>query len=112
VRALVESRPLYLVPRPGGELVVGATQYEAGYDTEVTVAGVADLLADARRVWPSLGDYALVESAAGVRAGSTDNRPVIDWLEPGVLAATGHHRSGLLLAPVTADRVLELVAAR
>jgi glycine oxidase len=112
VRALVESRPLYLVPRPGGELVVGATQYEAGYDTEVTVAGVADLLADARRVWPSLGDYALVESAAGVRAGSTDNRPVIDWLEPGVLAATGHHRNGLLLAPVTAERVLELVAAR
>ena len=112
VRALVESRPLYLVPRPGGELVVGATQYEAGYDTDVTVAGVADLLADARRVWPSLGDYALVETAAGLRAGSKDNRPVIDWLEPGVLAATGHHRNGVLLAPVTADRVLELVAGR
>lgn len=112
VRALVESRPLYLVPRPGGDLVVGATEYEAGYDTEVTVSGVADLLADARRVWPSLGDYALVESAAGLRAGSVDNRPVVDWLEPGVLAATGHHRNGLLLAPVTADRVLDLLDRR
>ncbi|GGS16049.1 glycine oxidase ThiO [Actinokineospora fastidiosa] len=110
VRALVASRPVYLVPRADGELVLGATQHEVGYDTEVTAAGVRDLIADAEQVMPGIGEYALVETAAGLRAGSPDNVPVIGWLEPGVLAATGHHRNGLLLAPTTADAVVALVA--
>jgi glycine oxidase len=109
IRAVVESRPVYLVPRSDGELVLGATQYEAGFDTEVTVRGVRDLLTDAERVVPVLGEYALIESAAGLRAGSHDNLPLIGWLEPGVLAATGHHRNGFLLAPITAEAVLALV---
>lgn len=109
VRALVESRPVYLVPRDEGEVVVGATQYEAGYDTQVTVRGVRELLSDAERVVPGISEYVLVESAASVRSSSPDNLPVIDWLEPGVLAATGHHRNGLLLAPITADAVVALL---
>ncbi|MGQ0837069.1 glycine oxidase ThiO [Actinokineospora sp.] len=109
VRAHVESRPVYLVPRTGGELVLGATQYEAGFDAEVTAGGVRDLLADAGQVLPGIAEYALVECAAGLRAGSRDNLPLIGWLEPGVLAATGHHRNGLLLAPVTADAVLAIL---
>jgi glycine oxidase len=109
IRALVESRPVYLVPRDDGQIVLGATQYEAGYDLEVTVRGVRDLLADAERVVPGISEYVLVESAAGVRASSPDNLPLIDWLEPGVLVATGHHRNGLLLAPITADTVLALL---
>ncbi|MEU4801021.1 glycine oxidase ThiO [Actinosynnema sp. NPDC023587] len=108
VRAQVSSRPVYLVPRAGG-LVLGATQYEAGFDPDVTVGGVRDLLRDAEVVWPAIAEYALTECAAGFRAGSPDNLPVVDWLEPGVLAATGHHRNGLLLAPVTARRVLDLL---
>ncbi|WP_433267742.1 glycine oxidase ThiO [Actinosynnema sp. CS-041913] len=108
IRAHVSGRPVYLVPRPDG-LVVGATQYEAGFDGDVTVGGVRDLLRDAETVWPAIVEYALTESAAGFRAGSPDNMPVIDWLAPGVIAATGHHRSGLLLAPVTARRVLTLL---
>lgn len=106
LRGLVEGRPVYLVPRDGPEVVLGATQYEAGFDTDPLARGVADLLADAERLAPAVADYALVEVAAGLRAGSTSNYPVIDWLEPGVLAATGHHRNGLLLAPVTAENVL------
>jgi glycine oxidase len=109
IRALVESRPVYLVPRDDGEVALGATQYEAGFDTEVTVRGVRDLLSDAERVVPGISEYALVETAAGVRASSRDNLPLIGWLEPGVLAATGHHRNGLLLAPITADTVLALL---
>lgn len=108
IRAHVSGRPVYLVPREGG-LVLGATQYEAGFDGGVTVAGVRDLLRDAEVVWPGIAEYALVEAAAGFRAGSPDNTPVIGWLEPGVLAATGHHRNGLLLAPVTARRVVALL---
>lgn len=110
VRALVESRPVYLVPRAGGEVVLGATQYEAGFDREVTVGGVRDLLADAERVLPGLAEYALLECAAGLRAGSRDNLPLVGALEPGVLVAAGHHRNGLLLAPVTADAVHAMVA--
>jgi glycine oxidase len=108
VRAHVEGRPVYLVPKEDG-LVVGATQYEAGFDPAVTVGGVRDLLRDAEVVLPGIAEYELVESAAGFRAGSPDNLPVIRWLEPGVLAATGHHRNGLLLAPVTAEKVLALL---
>jgi glycine oxidase len=108
LRAQVSGRPVYLVPREGG-FVLGATQYEAGFDGDVTVGGVRDLLRDAEVVWPGLAEYALTEAAAGFRAGSPDNAPVIRWLEPGVLAATGHHRNGLLLAPVTARRVLALL---
>jgi glycine oxidase len=108
IRAHVRGRPVYLVPREGG-FVLGATQYEAGFDGDVTVGGVRDLLRDAEVVWPGIAEYALTEAAAGFRAGSPDNAPVIDWLEPGVLAATGHHRNGLLLAPVTARRVLSLL---
>ncbi len=105
VRALVESHPVYLVPREGDELVLGATQYEAGFDDEVTVGGVRDLLVYAERVMPGIAEYGLAESSAGLRAGSRDNLPLIGWLEPGVLVAAGHHRNGLLLAPITAAAV-------
>ncbi|HVX44962.1 MAG TPA: glycine oxidase ThiO [Mycobacteriales bacterium] len=110
VRALVEGPPVYLVPRAGRGLVVGATQYEAGFDSDVTVEGVRDLLRTAESVVPAIADYALLESAAGLRPATSDNLPVIEELEPGVIAATGHFRNGILLAPITAEKVLELLA--
>lgn len=109
VRALVDGRPVYLVPRADG-LVLGATQAEVGFDTTVTVGGVRDLLRDGERVVPGIAEYALVESAAGLRPGSPDNLPLIGPLGPeGLLVATGHHRNGMLLAPVTADAVAALL---
>ena len=112
IRALVEGRHVYLVPRDACGLVLGATQYEAGFDTDVTVGGVRDLLRDAERVVPGIAEYAVVECAAGLRPGSPNNLPLIGWLEPGVLAATGHHRNGMLLAPITAEAVADLLAGR
>jgi glycine oxidase len=109
VRALVSGRPVYLVPRRNDRLVLGATQYEAGFDTDVTVAGVRDLLLDAERVFPGIAEYAIEEVSAGLRPASPDNLPMIGELEPGVLAATGHGRNGILLAPITADVVVALV---
>ncbi len=110
VRALVDGRPLYAVPRDDGGLVVGATQYEAGFDTDVTVAGVRDLLRDVERVLPAVAEYTLVETAAGLRPGSPDNRPLIGALGPdGLFVATGHGRNGMLLAPVTADAVVAML---
>jgi glycine oxidase len=110
VRALVDGRPVYAVPRDGGGLVVGATQAETGFDTTVTVGGVRDLLRDAERILPGIAEYALVETAAGLRPGSPDNLPLVGALGPdGLLVATGHHRNGMLLAPVTADAVAALL---
>ncbi len=109
VRAVVEGRPCYLVPREDGELVLGATQYEAGFDSTVTARGVRELLENAERVFPAVAEYELVETSAGLRAASADNLPYIGALTDGVLAATGHHRNGLLLAPVTADAVVALL---
>jgi len=109
VRALVQGRHVHLVPRDNGGLVLGATEYEAGFETGPRVAGVRDLLADAELLMPAIADYELLECAAGLRPGSADNLPVIGWLEPGVLAATGHGRNGMLLVPITVDTVLAVL---
>ncbi|RCW43552.1 glycine oxidase [Halopolyspora algeriensis] len=109
VRGPVHGRQVYLVPREDG-MVIGATQYEAGYDTEVTVGGVRNLLADAERFVPGITEYALVETAAGLRPSTEDNLPLLGWVEPGVLVAAGHHRNGFLLAPITAETVVGLVS--
>ena len=109
IRARVHGRPIYLVPRADG-LVVGATQYEAGFDTTVTVAGVRDLIADAESVWPALGEYELAEAAAGGRPSTPDNLPLIGRLSERVVAATGHGRNGILGVPITVDAVAALLA--
>lgn len=108
IRARVHGRPLYLVPRAEG-IVVGATQYEAGFDTAVTVAGVRDLIADAEAVLPALGEYELAEAAAGSRPVTPDNLPLIGPLNERVVAATGHGRNGMLGVPLTVDAVLALL---
>lgn len=110
IRALVDGRPVYLVPRDDGGLVLGATQTEVGFDTEVTVGGVRDLIRDAERVLPTIAEYALCEAAAGLRPGSPDNLPLIGTAGPeGLIVATGHHRNGVLLTPITADAVAALL---
>ncbi|WP_433871110.1 glycine oxidase ThiO [Saccharopolyspora sp. CA-218241] len=108
VRGPVRGRQTYLVPRDDG-LVLGATQQEVGFDTRVTVGGVRDLIADAERLVPALAEYELAEAVAGLRPGTEDNLPMIGELEPGLVVATGHHRGGFLLAPITADAVVALL---
>jgi glycine oxidase len=111
VRATVQGNPVYLVPRADGELVVGATMQEAGFDATVTAGGAYTLLRDARAVLPGLDEYELVEVRAGLRPGSRDNAPLIGAVGPaGLVAATGHHRNGILLAGVTADAVTALLS--
>ncbi|MDD7938659.1 glycine oxidase ThiO [Actinomycetospora lutea] len=107
VRASVSGRPVYAVPRDAGRLVVGATQYEAGFDPDVTVGGVRDLVADVERVLPGIADYALEESAASFRPGTDDNLPLLGPVGPaGLVAATGHGRNGMLLVAVSVDAVV------
>ncbi|MFJ6772582.1 glycine oxidase ThiO [Kitasatospora sp. NPDC091257] len=111
VRAVVRGRHLYLVPRENGELVVGATTEEQGYDTTVTAGGVYELLRDAHELVPGITELPLLETSAGLRPGSPDNAPLLGPTSlPGLVAATGHYRNGVLLTPVTADLVSEYLA--
>jgi glycine oxidase len=108
VRGIVQGSPVYLVPRQDGELVLGATQEEMGADTTVTVGGVWQLLRDARAIVPGIIELELAEAAAGLRPGTPDNAPVLGPSQlPGLVLATGHFRSGVLLAPVTADLIVD-----
>jgi glycine oxidase len=104
VRAVVRGSHVYLVPRENGELVVGATSEELGWDTTVTAGGVYELLRDAHELVPGITELPLTETRAGLRPGSPDNAPLLGPTAlPGLHVATGHHRNGVLLTPVTGD---------
>jgi glycine oxidase len=111
VRAVVRGSHVYLVPRENGELVVGATSEELGWDTTVTAGGVYELLRDAHELVPGITELPLTETQAGLRPGSPDNAPLLGPTElPGLLLATGHYRNGVLLTPVTGDALAHALA--
>lgn len=104
VRAVVRGSHVYLVPRENGELVVGATSEELGWDTTVTAGGVYELLRDAHELVPGITELPLTETRAGLRPASPDNAPLLGPTAlPGLHLATGHYRNGVLLTPVTGD---------
>jgi glycine oxidase len=101
----------YLVSRGDGNVVLGATVEEQGFDTTVTADGVFRLLEAAWEVLPEVGELELVAARAGLRPGTPDNAPVVGPGElDGLIWATGHWRNGVLLAPLTADAVAGLLA--
>jgi len=108
---IVASERVYLVPRPDGRLIVGATSEEQGFDTAVTAGGVHELLREAYRLLPDVAEMELVAAMAGLRPGTPDNLPLIGpGAIEGLVLATGHYRNGILLAPLTADAVAALLA--
>ena len=110
VRALVRGRQVYLVPYADDHLIVGATVEEKGFDDTVTAGGVHDLLRDAIEVVPGVTELELVETLARPRPGTPDNAPILGASTmPGLVLACGHYRNGVLLTPVTADAVADLV---
>ncbi|MGW0493907.1 glycine oxidase ThiO [Streptomyces sp. NPDC003007] len=110
VRAVVRGSHVYLVPRESGELVIGATSEELGWDTTVTAGGVYELLRDAHELVPGITELPLTETRAGLRPGSPDNAPLLGptGLE-GLSLATGHYRNGVLLTPVTGDALAHVL---
>jgi len=110
LRHVVRHPDVYLVPRDDGELLVGATMEEVGFDASATAGAIYDLLRRARLLVPGLYDLALAEVSVGFRPVSRDNRPAIGPTSIlGLYAATGHGRQGVLLAPATAHYVGECV---
>ena len=108
---ILASERVYLVPRPDGRLIVGATTEERGFDATVTAGGVHELLREAYRLLPDVAEMELVEAMAGLRPGTPDNLPLIGQAElEGLVLACGHYRNGILLAPITGEAVTALLS--
>jgi glycine oxidase len=101
----------YIVPWADGTLLVGATMEEVGFDERATAAGVALLLEAARALLPDAGSATFLEARAGLRPSTPNGLPIIARApeHPSVIYATGHHRNGILLAPLTAKLVTGLI---
>ena len=110
VSHVVRAPNVYLVPRLDGRLVLGATVEEKGFDAALTAGGVLALLEAAWRTIPMIEELPIAEMWVGHRPGSRDDAPILGHgpIE-GLIYATGHHRNGILLAPITADAISRLV---
>jgi glycine oxidase len=110
-RRIVATERVYMVPRPDGRLIVGATVEERGFDVRVTAGGVHELLREAYRAIPEVSELELAQMLVGLRPGTPDNAPL---LGPGgidgLVLATGHYRNGVLLAPVSGEAIAALLA--
>ncbi|MDQ3102738.1 MAG: glycine oxidase ThiO [Actinomycetota bacterium] len=103
---LIVTERVYIVPRAGEEVVVGATVEDRGFDLRVTAGGVLELLREAYRVLPGIAELELVDCSAGLRPATPDNAPVVGPTTiGGLMLAGGHHRNGFLLAPLTAAAI-------
>jgi glycine oxidase len=110
---ILASERVYLVPRPDGRLTVGATVEEMGFDTAVTAGGVHELLREAYRLLPDVAEMELLDATAGLRPGTPGNLPLVGpGAIDGLVLATGHYRNGILLAPLAAQVVANLVSNR
>jgi glycine oxidase len=107
LEGVVRFRGGYLVPRGDGRYVLGATMEERGFEPDATAGGVYELLRDAHELVPGVSELHIEELGVGYRPGTPDNAPIVG---PGAIEgltwATGHHRNGILLAPLTAELVV------
>jgi glycine oxidase len=111
IERIVRSPRCYLVPRGDGRVVLGATVEEQGFDTALTAGGVHRLLEAAWEVVPDVEELEFSRARVGLRPGTPDNAPVIGpGSVEGLTWATGHHRNGVLLAPVTGLAVAGMLA--
>jgi glycine oxidase len=114
VERVIYADRCYIIPRDDGRVLVGATVEDVGFRKGATPRGVGGLMTAAAAVVPALLDLPLVETWAGFRPGTPDGLPIIgaDPSMQGLYYATGHFRNGILLAPVTADIIADLVEGR
>ncbi len=110
VRHTIWAPNVYMVPRDDGRLLLGATVEEKGFDTALTAGGVLSLLEAAWRAIPAIEELPIDEMWVGHRPGSRDDAPILGPAPiAGLVYATGHHRNGILLAPVTANAIARTV---
>ncbi|MCA1647273.1 MAG: glycine oxidase ThiO, partial [Chloroflexi bacterium] len=110
-RQVIWSGECYLVPRPDGEILLGATEEEGNYDARPTLAGINRLSEAALEVVPAAGGFTVEGVWAGLRPAAPDRHPIVGWA-PGLerlMIATAHYRNGVLLGPLTGRRVAEQI---
>jgi glycine oxidase len=107
----VHGDDIYLVPRPSGELLIGATIERVGFERAVTPDGLGGLIAQAVALVPEIGRRPITRSWCGFRPAAPDGLPVLGpWPDvAGLFVATGHHRNGILLAPITATVMADCI---
>lgn len=110
IEHVVWAPSAYLTPRRDGRLIVGATVEERGFNTDMTAGGLFALLEAAWRVLPTIEELPIDETWSGFRPTSRDDAPILGPTSvDGLVMATGHHRNGILLTPVTADAVSRFI---
>lgn len=110
VHHIIEGERCYLVPR-GERLLIGATLEQVGFDERTTQEGINAMLTCGIELEPRIADAPVLETWAGLRPGTPDNLPILgaDSHIQGVFYATGHYRNGILLTPITARLLAELI---
>ena len=113
IERVLWSEHVYLVPRNDGRILAGATVEYVGFEKKVTAGGVQKIISAALQLAPALGDAQIEETWAGLRPDAPDHLPIIGPTDlDGLLIATGHFRSGILLAPITAQLIREWVTTQ
>lgn len=113
LKYVVRAPEVYVLPRSDGRIIIGATVEEAGFDKRVQPETIQYLHQAAANLVPELGEARIHEAWAGLRPGTPDDLPIMGMTSlPGYYAATGHFRNGILLAPVTAICMAELIEGR
>jgi glycine oxidase len=110
----VNNGDSYLLPRRDGRILVGSTMEDAGFDAVTTPEAISRLRGLARAIFPATENMVGETAWAGLRPGTPDRLPYIGPVQdvPGLLLATGHYRNGILLAPITARLIADVVAGR
>jgi len=111
VRHCIHGDAVYLVPRPSGELLIGATVERVGFQRAVTAEGIAGLLGAAIELVPALATLPIARTWCGFRPWAPDSLPILGpWPDiEGLWVATAHFRNGILLAPITARVMTEWI---
>lgn len=111
LRHVVRSPEVYLVPRSNGRLLIGATVEEAGYDKRTDADTIHRMHASALQLVPALRGAKILEDWAGLRPGTPDGLPILGATRVGgYFVATGHYRDGILLAPITAKIMGQVIS--
>jgi glycine oxidase len=113
LRHVIRSTEIYLIPRSDGRILAGATVEEVGFDKRTDVAAIQRLHREAVALVPALREAKIFEDWAGLRPGTPDALPILGaTATPGYYVSTGHFRDGILLAPITARVMAQVITGK
>lgn len=113
LRHVVRSSEVYLLPRSDGRVLIGATVEEAGFDKTVDPLAIRRLRQSAESLIPAIREARMIEAWAGLRPATPDSLPILSpGTVPGTFIATGHFRNGILLAPITALLMRQMIEGK